>query len=377
MPGQIIKRGDRSWLVRVFLGRDGQGRRRYLNKTIHGTRRDAERYLHATLCARDMGTLVKPTASKVDEFLQGWLTDIAQSRVCQRTYISYSRLINSYAQPSIGHLKLADLQPLDLQRLYGQLLKRGLSPRTVRYLHAVLHSAFKQAVRWRLIAANPCDAVELPRQERRQIAVFTPEEARRFLDAARDDRWYALFVVALTTGARPSEYLALRWSDVDLERRVVTIQRAVWRHGGSYQFSETKTARSRRRVPLPPSAVEALRQHRLRQHEQRLKAGPAYTDLDLVFAGETGEPLDISALRRRHFMPILRRAGLPPMRLYDLRHACATLLLSEGVHPKVVAERLGHASTQMTLDVYSHVLPHMQEEATATLERRLFALGTL
>lgn len=376
MAGQIIRRGERTWLVRVYLGRDGAGRRRYHNKTIHGTRRDAERYLHAALRARDLGTFVEPSTETLGEYLARWLEVAAAPRLAKRSAAGYRWAIARYVPASLQALRLRDLRAAQIQQLYIELQAQGLSSRTIRYVHAILHSALAQAMRWGLLAANPCDAVELPRQDRRELRVLTADEARRFLSAARDDRWYALFVVALATGARPSEYLALKWSDIDFERRTVMIQRSVWRRGGTYHFSDTKTAHSRRLVPLPASAVEALRQHRLRQHEQRLKVGPAYIDLDLVFAGEMGEPLDLGALRRRHFVPTLRRAGLPPMRLYDLRHTCATLLLAQGIHPKVVAERLGHASTQMTLDVYSHVLPHLQAEATERLERDLFAGGT-
>jgi integrase len=188
---------------------------------------------------------------------------------------------------------------------------------------------------------------------------LSSEGAGRFLAAAVADRWHVLFALALATGVRPEEYLGLQWQDVDLERGIVTIRRTlVWRKGGEWYFGEPKTVRSRRNIPLPASVRTALTEHRRRQGAERLKAGPAYQNNDLVFAMSDGRPVLLRTLDRLHFKPTLKRAGLSQtIRLYDLRHTCATLLLSAGEHPKVVSERLGHASITLTLDVYSHVLP--------------------
>jgi integrase len=255
------------------------------------------------------------------------------------------------------------------------MLARGLSARTVRYLHAVLNSALKQAVKWGMLARNPAEAVDLPKQERREMLALSPKQATEFLKAAADDRWGFLFAFALATGMRPEEYLGLQWKDLELERGTVTVRRAlVWREKGGWYFGEPKTARSRRSIPLPTSTVRALADHRRKQGEERLKLGPDYQQHDLVFATPEGGPLAPRNLKRRHFRPILERAKLPTdFRLYDLRHSCATLLLAAGEHPKIVSERLGHATVTLTLDVYSHVLPTMQEAATEKLERMLFA----
>jgi integrase len=254
------------------------------------------------------------------------------------------------------------------------MLEAGLSARTVRYTHAVLSSALKQAVKWRMISQNPASYVDLPRLKKTEMKSFSPEEAERFLEAASRERWGTLWAVALTTGLRPGEYLALRWPDVDLKAGTVTVRRAlVRRKDGSWGFEEPKTARSRRTVPLPPSAVKALAEHKRKQAEERLAKGPAYKNQGLVFATSTGQPLDQINLLRRHFKPILKAAELPTtFRMYDLRHSCATLLLAAGENPKVVSERLGHASVALTLDIYSHVLPSMQQQAAERLEGMLF-----
>lgn len=226
-----------------------------------------------------------------------------------------------------------------------------------------------------MLARNPCQFVELPRQARREMKALSPKEAMQFLSAAASDRWAALFALALATGMRPEEYLALQWKDVDLEKGIATVQRAlVWqRKGGGWTFTAPKTARSRRSIPLPASVVKALTVHRRKQAEERLKAGAAYQSNDLVFASREGTPIMMRNLLRRHFKPLLKEAKLPAtLRLYDLRHSCATLLLSANEHPKVVSERLGHASVTLTLDTYSHVLPTMQEAASQKLENILF-----
>lgn len=226
-----------------------------------------------------------------------------------------------------------------------------------------------------MLSQNPAAPVDLPRASRKEMKSLTPEEAGQFLAAASEDRLSTLFALALTTGMRPEEYLALQWKDVDLEKGIATVQRAlVWnRKGGGWTFTAPKTPRSRRSIPLPVSVIRALTSHKRQQGEVRLKAGADYQNHDLVFATRDGTPIMPRNLLSRHFKPILKRAKLPnTIRLYDLRHTCATLLLSANEHPKIVSERLGHASITLTLDTYSHVLPSMQQAATDKLESILF-----
>jgi integrase len=390
MAGQIIKRGDDTWLVRIFTGRDAQGRRRYLNKTIKGKKKDAETYLSKTQTAISTGTFVEPSTLTVDSYLNKWLQTAACPRVTERTYTSYEWLLKNYVRPVIGEKRLSDIRPLDIQSLYNRMaspkLKEkedpqpgityglGLSARSVRYTHSVLSSALKQAVRWNMLTRNPCELVELPRHTRREMQAFSPEEAARFLKAAAEDAHGTVFTFALATGMRPEEYLALKWSDVDLHKGAATVQRAlIWRKGGEWYFGEPKTARSRRTVPLPASVLSALQEHKRRQGAERLKTGASYQTNDLVFAMNDGRPILLRTLDRLHFKPTLKRAKLSEsFRLYDLRHSCATLLLAANEHPKVVSERLGHANIILTLDTYSHVLPSMQQAASEKLEGILF-----
>lgn len=370
MAGQIVKHGPKTWLVRVFLGRDPEtGKRNYHNKTIKGTRRTAQEYLNAALREKDLGHFSVAEKMGVNQFLDRWLENAVKPRVEEKTFESYGSVLRLYVRPALGKLRLDQLTPLVIQELYTRMhSKNGLSPRTVRYTHTVFKNALQQACRWRLLSANPADQVELPRRRRSAIKCLTPEEANRFLEAADDDRWGIVFHVAVTTGMRPGEYLGLQWSDIDWEGRSITVQHSLMRpKGGGFRLKSTKTRGSRRRITVPTPLLE-----RLREHQAAAPARPPECEFDFVFTTGEGQPLCARNLRRRHLGPILTRAGLPQLRLYDLRHLTATLLLSAGEHPKVVASQLGHQSVMITLDTYSHLLPTMLEGAAAKLEQMLY-----
>jgi len=345
-----------------------------MNKTIRGNKKDAESYLNTTLTQISAGTFVEPVNLTVDEYLDKWLATAAKARLRERTHNDYSEKLKRYVRPLIGTLKLTDLRSLDVQLIYAAMSQRDLSPRTVRYTHTIFSSALRQAVRWNMLARNPCMGVELPRMKHKEMQALSPEEAGRFLSKARDDEYGVLFAFALATGMRPEEYLALKWPDIDLEARTAVVTRTlVWRKGGGWFFGEPKTTRSRRTVPFPESVAKGLKTHRSKQAETGLRLGASYAHENFVFCTCEGKPLNLRNLTQRHFKPILKRAGLPEsFRLYDLRHTCASLLLGANEHPKVVSERLGHASITLTLDTYSHVLPSMQQGASDKLERILY-----
>ncbi len=376
MAGQIIKRGDKTWLVRIFMGRDGAGKRHYMNKTIRGNKKDAETFLSKTQTQISSGTFVEPSLLTIDEYLDKWLDAAARPRLSERTLADYSEVLKRYVRPKLGNTTISQLQPLEIQELYSEMQVRGLSARTVRGTHVVLSSALKQAVRWRMLFVNPAQSVELPKRTRREMKALSPNEATAFLEAAREDPHGLVFALGLVTGMRPEEYLALQWKDIDLQQGTATVQRTLcWRRqkGGGWYFGEPKTAQSRRTVPLPASIVRELGHHKARQAETRLKKGAKYQALDLVFVTDTGGPLHSENLATRNFRAIRDRAKLPSsITPYSLRHTCATLLLLAGENPKVVSERLGHSSIVMTLDTYSHVLPSMQQGATEKLEKMLF-----
>ena len=251
--------------------------------------------------------------------------------------------------------------------LYSELLNRKLSARTICYTHAVFFSALRQAVRWKLLLTNPAEDVHLPRQPRRCFTVFDVEQAKQFIAAISGHEYQALFALAITTGMRPSEYLALTWSDFDLNRGTVTVSKTLeWRKGG-WRFEDTKRERSRRMIKLQNWVVALLR--RLEEEARATEVKPG----DLVFTAQRGGPIQETRFVGRYFKPLLKAAGLPNIRLYDLRHTAATLALAAGVSPKIVSEQLGHASVAFTLEVYSHVLPHMQDAAAMKVEALLMA----
>lgn len=372
--GQIITKGKNNHLVRVYVGTDADGRRRYHSKVIRGTKKDALRYQTSVLSDLDRGTFIEPSKETLNDYLDRWLSVSAAPRLRERTLRDYRSLLARYVRPVLGHKMLPAVMPLDIQDLYTSMLESGLSPRTIRYTHAVLSSALKQAVKWQLLPRNAAEYVDLPRQKRTEMHAMSKDDVACFLTAAKDDRWSSLFLLAVTTGMRPGEYMGLQWKDINLDDGMIHISRSLVRNRSEWRFDEPKTAKSRRTVKLAPTVVKSLRAHRSRQAAERLRAGIRYQDYDLVFATDAGQPLESHNLIKRHFKPILDRAGLPEtIRLYDLRHTCATLLLAAGEHPKIVSEMLGHASIQLTLDTYSHVLPDMQQGAVAKLEEMLFS----
>jgi integrase len=362
--GQIVRRGSSTWLVRVYTGRDVETKKRtYLNQTIYGALRDAQAHLNRLLGERDRGRRLDSSKQTLNQYLDRWLELCAKPRLRAKSLKDYEGLLRRYVRPGLGPKALASISAFDIQTLYGDLLVRGLSARSIRYTHAVLRSALKQATRWNLILSNPADSLDLPRQDRGHIGVLNVEQARTFVKTISAHPHCSLFALALTTGMRPSEYLGLTWNDLDLDRGTVSVSHTLeWRKGG-WQFAETKRSRSRRLVKLQTWVVALLREQVLKEKEARGDA--------LVFRAQRGGPIRESRFVQEHFKPLLKSAELPAIRLYDLRHTCATISLIAGVSPKVISEQLGHASVAFTLDVYSHVLPHMQDAAADKVQALL------
>ncbi len=370
--GSITRLADGRWQARVDLGFEG-GKR--VRKAFYGkTRKEVQAKLMTALNDHQRGLPLPNERQTVGQFLTDWLENTARHTLRPTTYDGYADLVHHHLVPVLGRVPLAKLTPQQIAACYSDLLAKGLAPRTVQYAHAVLHRALDQAVRWNLVARNPTDAVDAPRPQRKEITVFTAEQAQRFLDAAKDDRLHALYVLALMTGMRQGELLGLHWQDVDLAAGSLSVRRTLVRTSQGWSWAEPKTAKGRRTIALSALAVEALRQHRVRQLEERLRAGGLWDDLDLVFPNHIGKPLERQNVVKRSFRPLLARAGLPYIRFHDLRHSAATLLLSLGEHPKVVQERLGHSTIGVTMDIYSHVLPDMQRNAASKLDA-LFAAG--
>ncbi len=366
--GQIIGRRPRTWLVRLYTGLDTEtGKRNYLNKTIHGTLRDAQSHLNRILCERDHGRNLESSRLTLNDFLDRWLEACAGPRLRAKSFQDYQSLLRRYVRPKLGIKPLASVEAFSIQSLYRELLDRGLLARTIRYTHAVFQSALKQAVRWKLLLVNPAESVDLPRQTRRDIRVLNVEQVKAFMTAIVEHPYETLLALAMTTGMRPSEYLALTRPDFDLAHGTASVSRTLEWRKGRWQIADTKRFRSRRVIKLQSWVVDLL-ERRIQSFDLRNGGSPAQ---DLIFIAKRGGPIRESRFAQRYFKPLLKSAALPDIRLYDLRDVSATLSLAAGVSPKVISEQLGHASVAFTLDTYSHALPHLQEEAAAEVEALL------
>lgn len=373
MRGHIRGRSKGSWQVVIELEPDGQtGRRRQLRRTIQGRKKDAELLLAQLISQHELGIDAGPGQVTVDEFLQRWLRDYAEVSVGAKTYVRYAEICRLHLAPKLGSVTLAKLRPARIQQAYRELQDAGLSAQTVLHVHRVLRGALNWGVRMQMLTRNPTDATEAPRAERHEMRALAPPEIQILLDAARPTDLYHLVFVALATGVRLGEALALKWRDLDMEQRSLQIVRSLqYLPGRGLAFVPTKTHRSSRAITLSEETVAIFNDLRKRQVTARLGLGPAYdTAGDLIFCGPTGVPLAPYNVSRR-FGDLAKSAGLAPLRFHDMRHSYATLLLRAGVHVKLVSQALGHSGTQLTLDTYSHAQPDLEAEAANMIDRFL------
>jgi len=368
MRGHITKRGKNSYSVVVSLGRDpATGKYKYQWATVKGTKREAEKRLAELLHQLDNGSYVKPGKVTVGEYLERWLREYAKPNLSPRGYERYESITRVYLVPGLGNILLTQLRPEHIQRHYTAMQDKGLSALTVKYHHTVIHKALQTAIKWGLVGRNAADGTDVPRGRRKDMQTWDDFEVRQFLEAAKSSAYYALFHTALFTGMRRSELLALQWRDITLHQ--VHVNRSLHQlRDKSYVFTQPKSARSRRTIALSPSSVLTLMEHREKQEGVRAVLGIPLKQDDLVFSGYEGEPLRPCTVSRA-WTALAARAGLKVIRLHDARHTHASLMLKQGVHPKIVQERLGHASIQVTLDTYSHVAPGLQEAAAESFDK--------
>lgn len=376
MAGHLRRRSKGSWTVIVELPRDPvTGKRRQKQVTVRGTKQEAMEELHKLAAEVAEGKYGDGERMPLGQYLLRWLDDfIRPPRKSIRTYESYQSIVHAWNR-ALGQAKLGKLRPMHLQRQYRKWLDAGLSSTTVQHYHAVIHKALKDAVRMGLIARNVADSVEAPKIQRKAMTLPTNEELARLL-AAAEGRWIAPIIrFALQTGMREGEIAGLKWQDVDLAAGRLHVQRTLvaTSKGELIEKEMPKTKSSRRQLVLGKEAVALLRQQQRRQAEARLALGPAYEDGGFVWAWPTGKPINPKTISS-HFARVVRLAGIPHITFHDLRHISASLLLAAGVHPRVVQERLGHSTFTITMDLYSHVAPTLQEEAATTLDKIISGL---
>jgi integrase len=361
--GSVFRRKDGRWEAAVVL--DGHRFRFY-----GPTREVVNGELVAALKAHQDGYLPGGGRETFGRFWEVWLPGM-QPLLRPRTWLRYEELGRIHLLPVLERVWLGKIGPQHVREVHCRMLEAGISPTTAHHAHAVLHRALADAVRWGMVSRNVAGLVRPPRITSQEMKTLSAAEARVLCQAAAGSRFEALYVLAVTTGMRQGELLALKWSAVNLEQGVVRVTGTVTRSEYGLSITPPKTLRSRRAVVLAHPATAALERHRVAQAEERCRLGGAWEDQDLVFSTATGGLVERDQLVRGDFLPLLKRAGLPVIRFHDLRHTAATLLLSQGVHPKVASEMLGHATVAITLDRYSHVTQTMQRAAAESISRLL------
>jgi integrase len=376
--------GRRSWIERrpktscPKCGgalRETEERRRE-TKAGFPTQKECQAAMNKLLVAVEQQAYTAPTKASVKEYLtKEWLPAV-KATIRPSTFNSYVQHVECHIVPHIGTVKLQKLTGSQVNGLYGKLAetgsqngKHGLSPMTIHHVHACLHKACKDAVRWGHISRNPLDAADPPRKKgdgSREMRTWTREQLKAFLGAVADERLCALWHVIAMTGMRRGEAIGLRWIDVDLENARLSVRRALIPINREVVVSEPKTAKGRRVIALDPTTIAVLKGQAARQLDEQTEGDEGWVESGLVFTLENGAALDPESVSR-YWRQAVKESLLPQIRLHDLRHTHATLALQAGIHPKVVSERLGHATISITLDTYSHAIPALQEEAAAAL----------
>ena len=380
MMGNIQRRVSKSWRIKYEVGRDpatDARLTRYL--TVRGTKRDAQRELTRILREIDTGSYVEPTKMTTGEHLENWL-GVVKPGLGGKTYERYAEIVRNHLIPALGALPLVKLSAPRIEQYYADAReigrrdgKGGLSERTMLHHHRVLRKAIRKAVGVSIVR-DPMEHVEAPKPDKAEIEVLDEAELAKLLKAARGTRMYAPALLAATTGLRRGEVLALRWRDVDLDGARLTVNQALEEtKAGGVQFKSPKSKSSRRTVTLPALTVDALRRHKQQQAEERMKLGLGKDPDGLVFTNPLGE-----MIRPRNFTKefgrIVKRTDVRQITFHGLRHTHFTDLMRKGVNPKIVQERAGHATVSITLDIYSHVQPGMQEAVANEVDESLGAL---
>jgi len=368
--GSIFQRSDGKWVSRISLGYDTvNGRRK--QRTFYGkTQSEVRRKLTAAMAGNDRGLNVGAKSQTVGAFLVDWLENVAKPKVRAKTYRSYEQIVRNHLVPGLGRYELQKLTPQHVQAFLNAKAESGLA---VQNFRAVLRTALGQAVRWDYVPRNVATLVNMPNKAKHEFAYLDEAQARQFVEALKGHRLEALFTVALAIGLRLGEALGLRWEDVDLDAGTVRVRAQLQRLGRGVEFVPPKSERAKRTVPLPAFAVQALIRHRGSQARERLLNADTWNDFDLVFTSSVGTPPEEKTIRRV-LDTVLASAGLPRLRFHDLRHSCATLLLSQGVDVRTIMETLGHSQVSLTLNTYSHVVPTLKKDAAAKMDAMMGAV---
>jgi len=371
MQGNLQKRSKGSWRLRYDGPPDGNGRRRQVTETIRGTRKEAERVLRERIATAENGGYVPKAKDTVNSFLKKWIDTYVATNTTVRTLHGYQGYIDRYITPTIGSIPLQSLTSPQVQKVYADLQGRGLSANTIGQLHRVFKESLSHAVKWGILSRNVAEAVTPPKAVRNQTNMWDVDTILRFLKATRAGRFGTLYRFATLTGMRRSEICGLKWDCVDLSKSSLSVVNTLQRIAGyGLVEGQPKTPKSRRSIALSPDTVDLMHGIRGRQMEQRLSVGDAWRESGYVFTEVDGSPI-VPDKVTQDFARVVKRSGLPYLSFHGLRHVHATLLLLAGTNPKIVSERLGHSNIAITMDIYSHVLPGLQEAAALAMDKQI------
>jgi len=370
MRGSIIRRSN-SYRIKVSLGKDLEtGKYVSYYETVRGNKKDAETRLNEIINQHEKGIFIKPNKLVFSDFLDRFLEEYARPNVAPRTREVYEMMIRKHIMRNLGYLPLTALRPEHLQKYYNDLLVSGLSPQTVRHHHTLIHKVLQNALELGLLSRNVADSVKHPKVQPKDMQIWNIDEIENFLKVAQDTPYYALFHLALFTGMRRSELLALRWQDIDLILGEVSVNRTLHQlKDKTFVFRPPKTAKGRRTIALTPRALQTLQDHYEKCKNLSSILDIPFNEDALVFCHiEDGEPLRPNTITRAWKLTAAK-AKVKPIPLHGARHSHASLMLKQGVHPKIVQERLGHSSIATTLDTYSHVTPGLQQAAAKAFDQ--------
>ena len=363
--GSIYRRTDGRWAGAAYiLTPDGTRKR----KTAYGkTRKDVATKLAGMQEKSRSGIAATPGRLTLKAFLESWMQDVQEPRLSPATYQTYEGYIRNHVVPALGSKPLGQLTASDLREFLGAKRREGKSAATVKQIHAIIRSALQHAMREDLVPRNVAKLVVVSNPVRKEVEPLTPEEAKKLLKAAKGHDWEALWTLYVGLGLRRGEALGLRWSDVDLENGRLRIVQSLQRSRGELRLKSPKTDTSRRRIVLPAFCIDALTRHRTSEREKLASLGLPIGPTTLVFTSQAGTPIEPRNVNRA-FEALLKKAELRRVKLHDLRHTCASLLLAEGVAPRVVMELLGHSAIAVTMNSYSHVIPALQDDSAQRMD---------
>jgi integrase len=377
MRGHIRERAPGHWAIVLDIRDLETGKRKRKWHSFQGTKREAQVECSRLITELTSGSYIEPAKTTLGQFLDKWLEHVC-SQVAPRTHERYAEIARKSIAPLLGNCVLSRLQPARISAAYAKALaegrrdgKGGLSPRTVGHMHRILRQALAAAVNWDVLATNPAAKVRPPKVERAKMRALDADETAAAIEAARSTPIFVPTILGALCGLRRGEIAALRWRAVSLENGQLSVVASAEQTRQGVREKETKSGRDRT-VAMPTLVVEELRRYRLKQAEELLKVGVRQSEETHVVTRADGEPIQPDSITQGWDRFVVR-AGLPRVRFHDLRHTCASLMLREGIHPKIVQERLGHATIAVTLDLYSHVLPGMQADAASRIDVTLKA----